>query len=171
MFKLSSFFDRLLVVCGALVFLQFPLFLVQYQQQLGARESELQWQVVSMEKTASASGKSLNSYITKFEEHKDKEISSQGLVMKRVHTRWVKLHNANLALQKATLVTKPIKFVYYFQWDVVKATFQAFSPGIPFSLEGAFWALVGMVFGFLFYEAASAFLKKTFAIKSHQALK
>lgn len=156
---MRSWIDRFLAVVGALLFMQIPLFFVQYQQQLTGRVAELNWQVSSIEKSALKSDKTLSQYILKFKESKDPDVSEEGTRMQKIATRHEKMQRAHSALRHATALTRPFKFLFYMQGDVVKSTLISFTPGIPFSLEGALWALVGMLFGCLTLNITSKIFK------------
>lgn len=148
---LSNVIDRIFVVLGALVFMQMPLFMHQYQQQLIGHVAELQWQVNWMHKSAMESGKSLDGYITKFAHSADKDIAHQGEMMQIVVKRWHHLSGGLLALQNATVLTRPIVFVYHINYDIMKSTLQTFAVGMPLTLEGVIYALFGMLVGYFFY--------------------
>ena len=148
----DKIFDRILVVMGALLFLQFPLFMHQYQQQLIGRVAELQWQMNEMHNAAERSGKSLEQLIQKFLVNKDQDVVLQGRIMEKVVTRWIKLSQNLTALTQSTVFTRPWVFILYLQWEVLRSTAHSFEFGLPFTLEGVIYALVGIGFGFLIYR-------------------
>lgn len=148
---ISSIIDRIFVVIGALIFLQMPLFMHQYQMQLVGHVAELQWQVDWMHKAAMESGKTLDGYIKKFANNSDKDFVRQGEMMEVVVKRWHQLSTGLQELQNASVFTKPVVFVYHLNYDIMKSTLQSFVVGMPLTMEGGIYALFGMFVGYLFY--------------------
>lgn len=155
---ISKFFDRFFVVLFAFIFLQFPAFFQQYEGQLTGHVNELKWQMAKMEEIALKSGKTLNQYINKFKSDDDFDISEQGYLMQTIQIRWEKLSWALIQLKKASFITKPFYFFFFSQWDIFKSTIEAFKPGFMLNLESLIYGLVGMLFGYLFFQ----FLAKIF---------
>lgn len=144
----NKIIDHLCVVLAAILFLQIPLLIQQYQLQLSGRVAELQWQVDAMRQAATQTSKSLEQYIEKFVKNNDEDIVRQGEVMHRVKQRWTRLSTGLNALETSSLLTRPLVFVYYLQYDVLKATFSIFALGIPFTFEGIIYGMIGMAFGY-----------------------
>lgn len=142
--------DRILGVCFAIAFLQFPLFISEYQHQLIGHVAELKWQTEAMQVTAAKTGKTLDDYIQKFITQPDPDFSEQGKVMKNVHRRFLKLTSALKALQQSIPITRPWAFIRYFQIDIAKSTLQAFTPGIPLNLEGLLYGFAGILISLFF---------------------
>lgn len=160
---MSKFLDRLFVVISALSFLQLPLFIHVYENQLGGRVAELQWQVQHMQLSAEQSGKSLDLYIQKFALHSDADFSSQGKMMQTIQHRHAKFSKALSSLQQANWLTRPFIFFYYFEKEIGRAAIKGFTPGIPCTWEGAFYACMGIVWGLLLYRLfvkGATFLKR-----------
>lgn len=140
-----------LIILGAVLFFQFPVFMQQYQHQLIGHVNELKWQLNILEHTAKKSGKSLEHYIKKFSEHSDRDFSNQGAVMQGIKTRYTKLSAALTRLQRASIFTRPFLFFVGIDGDICGSTLKAFDPGITFSMEGAVYALLGMLLGYILY--------------------
>lgn len=152
---------NILLILGAVIFFQFPVFMQQYQQQLIGHVHELKWQVDVLGKTAAKSGKSVDEYIKKFVDHPDTDFSNQGEVMQKVQTRWNKLSMALSRLQQASIFTRPFVFLYCIQGDIFKSTAESFELGVIFTMEGLLYALVGMMVAYGLYSFASAGLKRS----------
>lgn len=139
--------DRIFAVAGALLLSQLPTFMQQYGQQLAGHVNELKLQLDRMTKRASHSGKSLDQYIQKFVQNSDGDIQHQGQLMQDMVVRYQDLSEASLALNNASVFSKPFVFVKYLYSDIVASTFQLFTPGFAFSVEGLVYALLGILFG------------------------
>ncbi len=144
---LSFVLDRIFVVAGALLFLQIPNFFVHYTQRLGGHASELKLQIDAMYKIAAQSGKTLPEFISKFQSSVDMDISLQGSLMKGMLVRYMDLSDAYEAMLHATPLTRPLIFISNLQWNVAWMTWQDFTWGISFSLEGLVYGFIGMIFG------------------------
>lgn len=149
---MNGILDRLCVVLGAFLFALFPVFIQQYQHQLIGHVNELQWQIDTMSGSATKSGKNLDQYIQKFIDHPDQDFSNQGDTMRLILNRWNKLSKALSKLQKASILTRPIVFISFLQWDIFKSTAKNFQPGVSFTLEGLFYIFLGMISGYVFFH-------------------
>lgn len=146
------FIDRLFVVAFAVLFSQFPLFIQQYHQRLSGHAAELHMQLDAMRKIAKQSGKTLDQYIQKFLASADFDFSKQGNLMHAMQERYVKLSDATIAMQNASVLTKPYVFLIHLDFEVAKAASNQFSPGLLFNLEGFCYALCGIAFGYLCFQ-------------------
>lgn len=149
---MSKLLSRLLLLCGALLFLQLPLFIHQYKMELVGHVAELRWQVDQMHTIALKGGKNLEQYIDKFLHQSDMDIAHQGALMERTLKRFHRLSRLLAAFESSSTLTRPWVFLSSFQWEIAKSTLHAFSPGIPFSLEGLIYALLGAGLGALLYR-------------------
>lgn len=135
--------DRICAVCGALVFSQLPLFMQDYQQQLVGRISELRIQIQAMQQIAG--DRTLDTYIQKFVSHNDSDIAQHGELLMGVMKRYESLQHAYTSLMQNGPLTKPIAFVSNLHQDVALSTWSHFEFGIPLSVEGGIYALIGIV--------------------------
>lgn len=148
---LGGLMDRAFAVLGALLFAQAPLFMQEYTQQLIGREAELKLQVEGMRRAASATGKTLEAFINKFAVSGDSDIASQGEAMQGMVSRWYHLSDALSSMQNSNLWGRPFAFVYHLNGDAFSSTLANFHPGLPMSLEGGIYALIGIIFGFFVF--------------------
>lgn len=149
---LSSMLDRIFVVLGALIFLQMPLFMQQYQHQLTGHVAELAWQMKAMESAASKSNKSVTQFIQKFVGNEDIDIVYQGHIMEKVAKRWNHSSEALIALENASIIKRPWVFMYHLQYEILTATASSFQMGLLLSFEGIAYAIFGICFGYFFYQ-------------------
>lgn len=150
-----KFLDRISAVIGALLFMQFPLFVAQYIQQLNGRESELHRQVGNMTQAASLSGKSLDQYIYKFLQSTDSDFVLQGGIMQAMVTRWQDTLDALLSLRNSSVFFRPWNFLIHLDGEVFHSTFQNYTFGMPFNVEGGIYAFLGIVAGYLLFSGLS----------------
>jgi Protein of unknown function (DUF2937) len=148
---LGGLFDRICAAAGALIFAQAPLFMVQYEQQLTGRAAELKLQVEGMRNAASFSGKSLEQFISKFLQNSDIDFTRQGELMQSTFHRWQSLTESLSTLQTSTVFERPFVFLTYLDTDIAKSTLEHFKFGLPFTLEGGVYAVVGILAGYVFF--------------------
>jgi hypothetical protein len=137
--------ERAALVFLALVFVQVPLFIQQYQQQLAGRLAELKRQVDAMKMVAH--GRPLDVYIEKFMNSKDSDFSMQGEIMKGIVERYHSLSEAYLRFSEATVYSKPVIFFTHLHQDIASSTWDHFSIGLPLTIESACYAIAGIAFG------------------------
>lgn len=157
---LVKWMDRIFVVAGALVFLQAPLFIQQYQQQLSGHVDELRMQVDAMRMSATHSDKTLDQYIEKFTQSSDGDFSRQGELMSGMVKRLDDLSFGMAKLNEANPWSRPFLFMWYSKQDIVQTTIHSFSLGIPLTFEGLVFALVGMIIGCLLFAGIKKLCRK-----------
>lgn len=146
-------FSRIFIVLGALFFLQLPLFINAYTQQMVGRVAELRLQKEALLKIAQQSGKTLDQYVYKFLNSTDADFHGQGEWMQASLNRLQSLTEALTSLQNATLWQKPFIFLKTINLEIGKATLNHFEPGLPLTLEGALYVLFGAGLGWLVFFA------------------
>lgn len=144
--------DRMFALFGAVAFSQFPLYMQQYMKQLEGHAAELRHQVESLQIASAMTGKSLSQYVTKFLESGDGDFVLQGEIMQRMIERSHLFSEALIKLNEAPLYSKPMVFFQYLDLNIMKSTAGTFEMGIPLSLEGGVYALLGLFAGYgVFY--------------------
>lgn len=142
---ISGMIDRIVGVAGALLLSQAPMFLHQYMQNLSGHVSELKFQIATLRDVSTGSGKSLAEYIGKFSGSPDPDFAAQGRWMADLLDRYTDMSTSLIALQDASVWSRPILFLRHCYVDVVEQTFAKFTPGLPFSMEGLAYAALGML--------------------------
>lgn len=155
---LVKLIDRCFSVAGAVIFAQAPQFYEQYQQRLEGHLSELKLQMNFMNEAAEQSGKSLQEYIDKFLSSTDVDFSRQGILLQKMSDRYQEMNQSLDSLHDTTPWTRPFVFLSNLEGSVAEGVVENFKIGIPLSLEGLVYALVGVIFGFsIFYLIAGIF--------------
>lgn len=148
----GNLLDRMCAVVGAVVFVQFPLFITQYTQQLAGREAELRLQVNAMRQSASVSGKTLEQLIQKFLINTDPDFVRQGELMQSMVSRLQSIYEALTTLQDSSILARPFNFLLHLNVDAFKSTLQQYTIGFPLNLEGGAYALAGIVVGYALFS-------------------
>ncbi len=172
MFKwIAGFIDRIFAVIGAFTFSQIPLFMLQYQQHLFGRIAELQMQVQAMQSTASLTDKTLHQYVFKFLNSGDIDFKNQGILMNNMIERYQHLKEGYNALQEASVYSKPIVFIKFYDHDIAHSTWHLYEMGFSFSFECLAYAVLGIAIGLMCYRLISKIIKKIFKILAKEKIK
>lgn len=164
---ISGLVDRIFAAAGGVLFSQAPLYMKQYAQQLSGHAAELRYQVDAMRQAATNSGKTLEQFIQKFVDSNDVDFVRQGDIMSAMVNRWYHTTDALASLQDSTVYSRPFVFMKNMNWDIVKSTWSHYVFGLPFTIEGLIYAVIGIIFGFIiFFGIRKFFLALWLAIKS-----
>ena len=137
--------DRLLCLVGAVVFAQAPEFFQQYLQRLGGRLDEARRQLEVFRDVASRSGLTLDGLAATAAASADPAVARLGGVVRDTGARVDSLATAEAAIRNASLFTRPFAFARHFDPAIARATLSVFRPALPTTLEGAAYALCGML--------------------------
>ncbi len=141
---LDSVVDRVLCVAGAVLLSQAPEFMQQYFQRLGGHLDEARRQLAQFRHTAEMSGLTLDQLIHQTAINSDSAVAKLSGVMTDAVARVNSLQAAYDALDTASLWTRPTVFLQHLDSGIARATWAAFKPAVPTTLEGLAYALVGM---------------------------
>lgn len=157
---ISKMLDRIFAVAGALLFIQFPVFMEQYMMHLAGRVDELQYQVLLMREAATQSGKTLNEFINKFIASGDPDFTRQGDIMQGMVQRLTSFSESLTSLINANFLTRPFKFLFHLDWSIAKSTLTTFKVGFFLTFESLIYGLIGVVVGYYVYQIISHFFRR-----------
>jgi hypothetical protein len=164
---ISGLLDRIFSVAGALLFIQAPEYLQQYLQRLGGHVDELGIQIAKLTQIAGSTGKTLEAYIQKFVTSGDLDYAYQGQLLQNLIDKHEKLAKSLYEIQHASSLERGVKFLFYIDPEIARATLNNFVPGVTLSLEGLIYGLVGLIFGWMVYSA----IKRLISIPYHWVVK
>ena len=148
----ESVFDRAVSAAGALVFMQIPAFLVQYQQRLGGHVDELALMIKKYKLAAADNGRTVDEYIGLHLQSNVKEFVSSGKLMLENMERFTDLSAALKSLSGSKGIIKFISFLKNIDFDIFKAALKNFVPGLSFSLDTVLYGAIGiMVFMSIYF--------------------
>ncbi len=157
----DSLLDRILCVVGAILFSQAPEFMQQYLQRLGGHLDEARRQLTIFQKTASDAGLSFGQFITQTSANADPAVARLGGVMNQAAERVSALQSAHDALHQSALWQRPFVFMRHVDLEIARAASAMFKPAVPVTIEGAIYALAGMLLVLAIYHLA---LKRLLAL-------
>lgn len=148
---LESVMERTVSVTGALIFMQIPAFLVQYQQRLGGHADELSRLIKRYAIAAAENGRTVEEYIGLHLKSEVKEFVSTGKIMTENLDRFNEISEALKNLTQSKGIIKLFVFIKDIQYDIFKAALKNFVPGISFNAETLIYALSGIIFSMMLY--------------------
>jgi len=148
---LESLLDRVVSAAGALVFIQIPAFLVQYQQRLGGHVDELSLLIKKYKSAAVDNGRTVEEYIGLHLQSDVKEFVSTGKIMSGNIERFTDLSSALKSLSESKGLIKLFSFIKNFDSDIFKAALKNFVPGISFSFDTLLYGALGIIFFMTIY--------------------
>jgi len=143
--------DRIFAVSFAVLFAQIPQFIAQYIQRLGGHLDELARIISQYQDGAKASGKTLEQFMATHLNSGIPDFISTGKMMQSNVSRYDVLSQSLEAIRSASVTVKPFVFLKNADFSIVKGTFQSFIPGVPVTVEGAIYALCGLIVGIILY--------------------
>ena len=147
--------DRVLCVLGAVLFSQGPEFMQQYLQRLGGHLQEAQRQLSLFREAATRSGRTLEQFIAQTHTNPDAGVVQLGAVMNDAVERTASLQAAHDALASSSLWMRPVVFLEHLDTGIAQATWSAYKPAVPTTLEGLMYAAVGMMVFLLLYHGGA----------------
>ncbi|TFH42208.1 MAG: DUF2937 family protein [Chrysiogenales bacterium] len=147
----DSLLDRICAVIGAAAFAQFPSFLAQYLQRLGGHRDEAARNIGKYREIAGEIGMTVREYAGRLASSADDVIARTGRKIAEDVDRLDALTRALQDLRDAPPYSKCIVFVKNADFDIVRAVWGDFTPGLPLTTEGAAYAAAGVVAGMVLY--------------------
>ncbi len=141
----ESVLDRAVSVAGALVFMQIPAFLVQYQQRLGGHVDELALLIKKYKAAAADNGRTVDEYIGLHLQSSVKEFVSSGKLMMENMERFTDLSAALKSISGSKGILKFFSFLKDIDFDIFKAALKNFVPGLSFSFDTLFFGAIGII--------------------------
>jgi hypothetical protein len=149
---MSGLLDRIFVVAGAFLGSQIPAFLQQYMQRLAGHVEELNHQIAELQKIASYSGKSLDTYIQKFLASSDPDFFLQGEFMQTTVLRLQTLSQTLHDLKLSSIFMRPYIFLKEIQYPIAHSTYNDFQPSLNLNIESLSYTVLGILLGYVFYQ-------------------
>jgi hypothetical protein len=141
----ETLIDRILCVAGAVLFSQAPEFMQQYLQRLGGHLAEARRQLAQFEQLARQAGKTLQELAAQYATNPDPSVAGLSRLIGETETRVGGLSASEAALRDASLWERPFVFLRQLDWEIARGTSGVYKPGMPTTLEGALYALLGVI--------------------------
>jgi len=148
---LESAVDRIISAAGALVFMQVPSFMVQYQQRLGGHVDELKKLVGKYSAAAADNGRTLEEYISLHLQSGVKEFAATGNIMTGNVERFNMLSEALKKISDSSGIKKFFVFMQNLDWEIFRNTFRDFVPAVSLNTDSILYGICGIILFMLLY--------------------
>jgi DUF2937 family protein len=163
---IDNFVDRIISLIGAVIFAQFPNFLIHYLQRLGGHIDELAKITAKYKIAAKISGKSVEEYIKFHLNSGMTEFMSSGKIMQDNITRYNELKSSLSELKSSIGFEKIFIFLKEIDMEIFKATIKNYILGFSFTLETGLYALTGLIISMSLYYILKKLITIPFRKKS-----
>lgn len=152
----ETLIDRILCVTGAVLFSQAPEFMQQYLQRLGGHLAEARRQLAQFEEIARQAGRTVQELATQYAANTDPSVVGMGRLIGETEMRVTALSASEAALRSASALERPFVFLRQLDWEIARGTSGVFKPAVPTTLEGALYAITGVIVILLLYHGLLA---------------
>ncbi len=153
---IDSMLDRVAAVLGVFIFVQFPQFFSQYIQRLGGHLDEARRIVDLYIKAANSLNLTFEEYINIHLAANNPVFVSSGEQISQIAERFYALEKSLFKLLEATPLTRLWTFLREADWEIAAQTWRFFTPGIPTTMEGLVYAIIGLFLGWGIYSGIRA---------------
>lgn len=144
---------RLPVILIALLFgasgSQLPEYVQQYSQRLGGAVDELTAFVKQFDEDALAAGLTRDAALGEYEARDNEFLGRRGKTVADTIRRYERLKAQKSELDTASPFGRVLRFLRDPQADIAGRAWEDFKPAVPLTIEGALFAVIGVVFALL----------------------
>jgi hypothetical protein len=130
---------------------QFPEFSQQYEQRLGGAVDELRAIVEKFDASAARAGLTRTQALETYPETGNTFLTQQGEDVSATVERYDRLEIQLMALKDANIVTRVTDFALYYDPEVGARALDSYSPAVPVTSEGFFYAAFGVLVGYVLF--------------------
>lgn len=141
--SIGSLADRILCVVAALVFLQAPMYLNQYQNVLAGAQKEASISYQRLVEIAAEFDQTIEDYLAELLANDNPKVVANAREDQEQVDRYHDYTKALAAFEAAGSLERP--FVFLKWYNPTLATAVVFQPGLPLTMEGFAYALLGIV--------------------------
>ncbi len=141
---ISSLTQRLLAAAGAVIFAQFPSFLVQYIQRLGGHVDELSRIIKEYTAAAQKNNRTLEEYINLHTSSSVTDFAETGKIMSKNVERLNDLSTSLDSLRSSDILSKPFHFLKDLDMDMARSTAHDYVLSINITMESLLYAIIGI---------------------------
>lgn len=139
--------ERIVAVLVALAVAQFPLYYVAYANTLSGAQLEAEARYHELEREAALLRLNVEEFIQHHETNADSVFQASGRIHRTTLEHYQRYTAMSAALRAALPWQKPMTLARNFDRQLYDATH--FEPGVPLSVEGAIYALAGLLLAWL----------------------
>lgn len=140
---IGNVLDRLLCVAGAILLAQAPIYMAQYVDVLSGAKAESGIIYNELTTLAKSYNLELEDYLDRLEANPDTMVRENIAVQRSAVSRYQRYEDAFAAITGATIWSRPFRLMQHF--DPLIGQNVVFEPGLPLTIEGGVYALVGVI--------------------------
>jgi hypothetical protein len=149
MLMLGRMLTMAMALLGGILFSQAPEFAQQYRQRIGGALDELRAVITQFDTEANRNGLDRERALGVYSASPERFLHSQGDAMRHTFNRYENLEQQSRDLQEAQPLAKPFVILRNPDPDLIINAWHDFSPGVPITIAGIIWAVVGLIIGWL----------------------
>jgi hypothetical protein len=154
----------LVAIAGAVVFSQAPELTQQYRQRLGGAIDELTTIIQNFDEQANHAGLERQAALNIYALSPEQFLRSQGDSIRLTFDRYEELSDQMLHLTSASPILRPLVVVRNPDPTTLANAWRDFVPGVPVSVAGLVWAMLGAAVGLMVAVILVVFLRAVAAI-------
>jgi hypothetical protein len=139
----------LVAIAGGVTFSQAPELAQQYRQRLGGAIDELTTIIQNFDEQANHNGLERQAALNIYAVSPEQFLRSQGDSMRQAFDRYEDLSDQLLHLTSASPILRPLVIARSPDAATLANTWRDFVPGVPVSVAGLVWAMLGAVVGLM----------------------
>ncbi|WJH41294.1 DUF2937 family protein [Aliirhizobium terrae] len=139
----------LVAIAGAVVFSQAPELTQQYRQRLGGAIDELTTIIQNFDEQANHAGLERQAALNIYAVSPEQFLRSQGDSMRHTFDRYESLSDQMLHLASTSPILRPLVVARNPDPATLANAWRDFVPGVPVSIAGLVWAVLGAVVGLM----------------------
>ena len=151
--------ERIIAVLFAVAAAQFPIYYAAYSNTLAGAKLEAQARYQELEREAAQLQLSVEQFIEHHETNADDVFRASGRIHRTTLEHYLRYTAMDAALRTVPIWQRPLALAQNFDPQLNAVT--AFAPGLPLTLEGAAYALIGLLLAWLFTGVVSWALRGT----------
>jgi hypothetical protein len=157
--------ERVLAVALAVSAAQFPLYYLAYSNTLAGAAMEAEARYRELEQEAAQLQMTVGVFIERHDRNADDAFRASGRIHRNTVERYRRYSSMRAELQAAPLWRRPLALAGNFDREIHRET--AFQPGLPLTLEGAAYALGGLLLAWLLAALLRLALGRPRAVPVH----
>lgn len=145
--SLGNLTDRIICVVAAVVLLQAPIYMNQYQNVLAGAQQEAALSFNSLAQIAADFDQTLREYLDELLANDNPKVVANAEEDDEKIKRYESYTASLEAFQQANVFSRPFVFLGHYEQRLANAV--EFQPGLPITMEGFVYALLGIVIAML----------------------
>ena len=155
---IGALLDRIVCIVFAVVFAQGPVYIAQYLDVLAGARMESEKNLRKVQEQAEDNGVTVEDFVSRLLGNSDPLVRSSGETIQNLLVSYEQYESAYSAISTANVWQKPFRLIQHFDPSIGEAL--VFNPSVPLSIEGAVYAFIGLIIGWLLFSLIASIFKR-----------